>query len=414
MSLATLFGTTLLAQAALCHGTVEPCTLEGVVERTVVPRDAQGVAYDLSVVTGINLGPDGKLYVLQPQDFSLLAVGDDGVGLRIGRRGEGPGEFQGPAGFGWVGDSLWVADARAGRVAVFGPDGEHLDTRVIPVHLHDSYAVGSVGALSSTGHILVTTRVMAVGPVGEDDGTLPILRVNVNGNATDTVASARLHNFSMTMLADPERGLAVTGRQPFRDNDLLAIRRTVDEPVIYVIDRSGNGPRADGMGRVRVRKITETGRFLAEEEVPVPAIRIEDSDVDLVIERLVGGMSTSFGGGAGRARTMRRRVREALYSPEYWPGVDRAVIDDEGRRWLRRWGTEGPGERWILLDGDAKILANVAMPADFEFHTAKGGRIWGVQLDDFDLPTITELALRESAADSDPASPEPALQASSS
>lgn len=397
MSPVTLFGTVLLAQAALCHETVEPCTLNGVVERTVVPRDARGTAYDLSVVTGMSVGPDGRLYVLQPQDYSLLAVGDEGMGFKIGPRGEGPGEFQGPAGFGWVGDSLWIADARLGRVAIFGPDGEHVDTRIIPVRLHDSYAVGSVGALSSTGHILLTTRVMAVGPGGEDDGTLPILRVNLSGNATDTVASTRLHNFTMAMLVDPERGLTITGRQPFRDNDLLAIRRTVGEPVIYVIDRSRNGPRADGMGRVQVRKIAETGRLLAEEEVPIPAIRINDVDVDLVIERLVGGMSTSFGGGGGAARTMRRRVREALYIPEYWPGVNRAVVDDDGRIWLRRWGTEGPGERWILLDGDAKLLANVAMLVGFEFHTAKGGRIWGVRLDDFDVPTITVLSLRESS-----------------
>ncbi len=70
---------------------------------------------------------DGRLIVVDGLDAQLPVFNRVGVRVStIGRRGQGPGEFQSPL---WVGvcaaDSLYVWDERAGTVSVVGADGRY-------------------------------------------------------------------------------------------------------------------------------------------------------------------------------------------------------------------------------------------------------------------------------------------------
>jgi hypothetical protein len=71
----------------------------------------------------------GDVYLGDFRNQRILVFDSRGrYGRALGRKGEGPGEFQGLGRFGWLGDTLWVTDQRLGRVTFFGPDGRVLRT----------------------------------------------------------------------------------------------------------------------------------------------------------------------------------------------------------------------------------------------------------------------------------------------
>lgn len=75
-------------------------------------------------VTDVELSPTGRIYVADDLGWNVLVFDRSGRLLRrLGRRGQGPGEFERP----WYlavdrYDSLFVWDAALGRISVFGPD----------------------------------------------------------------------------------------------------------------------------------------------------------------------------------------------------------------------------------------------------------------------------------------------------
>lgn len=80
----------------------------------------------------VAVGPDGRFYVLSvPATFVQLFAPDGRYLGRIGRDGEGPGEFRWPHSLHVDGDGrLRVVDAALLRISVFTPDGEF--ERAIP------------------------------------------------------------------------------------------------------------------------------------------------------------------------------------------------------------------------------------------------------------------------------------------
>src|SRR5688572_9035216 len=68
--------------------------------------------YALTWMQGIALGADGSFYSLHYPEKMVRAFGPDGkLRAKFGRSGKGPGEFDNPAGIGWLGDSLYVWDS---------------------------------------------------------------------------------------------------------------------------------------------------------------------------------------------------------------------------------------------------------------------------------------------------------------
>lgn len=69
----------------------------------------------------------GRIFVADAQDHDVKVFADDGTLLqRIGRRGEGEGEFNGPTYLAWTGDHLLVTDTLNSRVQVFDAQGSYL------------------------------------------------------------------------------------------------------------------------------------------------------------------------------------------------------------------------------------------------------------------------------------------------
>jgi hypothetical protein len=84
--------------------------------------------YTFGRISAIDTGPDGTLYVLDPQGPHLRMYSPDGTYLgAIGREGEGPGELKQPdSGLALLGDGrILVRDPGNARITVFGPEGEY-------------------------------------------------------------------------------------------------------------------------------------------------------------------------------------------------------------------------------------------------------------------------------------------------
>ena len=94
------------------------------------------------------------IYISDMQNAEVLACSKDGkLHFRIGRRGQGPGEFQRPECVIWSNGHLYVSDTRMNRISIFMSDGTYEKTIRIQGVPKDMEVIGSrlfVGVMSPT------------------------------------------------------------------------------------------------------------------------------------------------------------------------------------------------------------------------------------------------------------------------
>lgn len=103
-------------------------------------------------IAGLELGPDGSVYVLERQAKEVRAFAPDGRFVRaIGRQGSGPGEFRDPIAIRLdPSGRLWVVDPGNSRYTVFGQDGELVATHLRPIA---GYAMPWPGQIDRDGRL---------------------------------------------------------------------------------------------------------------------------------------------------------------------------------------------------------------------------------------------------------------------
>lgn len=101
------------------------------VEELRIGTESGGPDYALSRVTSVRIDGDGSIYVSQPQENLIRVFDSEGRFVRrIGRSGEGPGEFRQMGGSRWIGeDTLVVIDHRLHRVSYWTSPG-FMDTKI--------------------------------------------------------------------------------------------------------------------------------------------------------------------------------------------------------------------------------------------------------------------------------------------
>lgn len=111
--------------------------------------DASGTTHTLSdgvmLTNGLGVSPDGRRLYHSDSRAAHVRVYDvrDGGGLSAPRTFADLGEGHTPDGLKVASDgSVWVADARAGRVAVFEPDGAHRGDVSVPLPMVTSLCFG--------------------------------------------------------------------------------------------------------------------------------------------------------------------------------------------------------------------------------------------------------------------------------
>jgi hypothetical protein len=144
----------------------------------------------------LEVGPEGNIYSLHENEGVIRRWSPAGEPLEIiGRRGEGPGEFQMPRYLGWHGDSLWVSDASLSyRISFFDDGGRYLGalTPAIDLGSVEQHALGVFPARPRglLGDGTIHGETMPAAPVA--DGAiirLDHVRMRPDGTTIDTVLS---------------------------------------------------------------------------------------------------------------------------------------------------------------------------------------------------------------------------------
>ena len=148
------------------------------------------ISDDILVTNGLGLSPDGRLLYhcdARRELVRVYHVADDGtVGHWRAFAAMGPGSI--PDGLKVAADgSVWIADARGGRVAVFGADGRHRRDIAVPRRMVTSLCFGG----ADMRDLYVVTG--SWGAASERTGTVYRLRSDVAGLALPV---ARVHRFA--------------------------------------------------------------------------------------------------------------------------------------------------------------------------------------------------------------------------
>ncbi len=340
--------------------------------------------YQLSVISQV-VAHGGAIYLAQRGGEEIRVFGTDGTARpAIGRLGAGPGEFQALEAIGFLGDSLWTIDNDLRRISFFDASGALLAT--VPFE--------PVPDAIGTGVMIFFPYPKAVAPnggllgFGGTSGTLvadgkvtaqPLLHMSRAGRDVDTLGWASVKNDDLILRS--ERSMSFHP-QPFTDAPL-----TVYAPLaqrVFVVERPS---AVEGTpSNVRITALATTGDTAWSVRVPYAPSPLDPSIVDSVRSRLTKGL-------AGRYPP--DEVDRKLYAPAFRTPITDAIAGDDGTLWLR-WDDVTSAGRYTVLDRDGRVRSEVNASSRTQVKWANGDVVWGVELDENDVPTVVRYRVSSS------------------
>lgn len=347
--------------------------------------DAEGPGA-LSSVFAVVETPDGGVVVTEPQFGRVVAFASDGTfSAIVAERGEGPGEVGIPGAVFVLGDTLVVSDFQRAALHLFGPDFTFIDQVAFRIATAGSsfggrptypFADGSVG--------VVAPATPASAPGGGEPHDL-WLRADRQGVVVDT----------LLVIPAVGRSLQVEhmGRPLFRESpvDATALANGApDGSGLVVVHRPLAA--APGPATLTVLRLGPSGDTLALAEVPYEAQAFTPAHRDSVAERLARG-APGVDPEAGDPR-LAQAIREAIPAAPTWPGVDEVALGADGSVWLR--ARRGLAEQavWWVLDAELRPTGRVELPVDARMVQVGLERIWTVELDSRDVPSVVRRRVR--------------------
>jgi len=88
-------------------------------------------------------------------------------------------------------------------------------------------------------------------------------------------------------------------------------------------------------------------------------------------------------------------LEAALARPPHWPSAVSVQITDDGHVWLAVGSHPSQtDQRWVVIAPDGTPAYSVNLPVGFRLYTVRGGRVWGVGTDEFDVPYVQRFGVR--------------------
>lgn len=362
----------------------------GEAQQSSVVRVAGGVESPELQLTSIvdMLVTENRILVLDVDQQVRVLTLEGRLLHRFGGEGDGPGEFRQAVRLGMLGDSIWVVDSRNGRVSFFDRMGDLIRTSTIRSPQQSELLLPGLphGLLADGGFISLPQypiRAILQAPRVE----IPLLLVR-EGRA-DTL-----------MLRRPDRlwwqiplgwdltgqGPEMTAPYPFRpknDFDVSTGGRVVAWFSIA----------ADGTVTVSVLDTSE-GRTVS---FPVPGARVPLGDdtidqvvqerTDLIVESLPPALAA-----IPRARVA-ESARRALQVPSFLPPVTGIRAESSGAAvWIRKEDRGGAYVTWERFNRQGVAERSLEVPDGIEVFDVESGALWGIQLDEFDVPVVVRVS----------------------
>lgn len=346
--------------------------------------------YAFGPIVDLVPGPDGLLYTMHWGEGTIRRWYRDGTPAgSIGRKGEGPGEFETPLGMGFFGDSLWVWDMDAYRVSYFDLDGEFVGSVSPKVELG-----GMDGSPPRPDRPLRDGTFIGAAPAWSDGiarGTLtetPYVHMDADGNRLARIWTLPHEPRDVFAILDEDGFGGSYSNQPFGD-DVWA--STGDSGMLVLERRAWTGT---GEPTVKVTKIgldadTLFTAAIRYDPVPLPSERYDSA---------VAAEMDQWRDGSGTLTADEADIREAMYRPEYLPAVRGFMHASDGTIWLRRFDPveSVAGDRmteWWVLDAEGAPLARALTPLSVPMMVVAGDTVWGIEADELGVQYIVRYRL---------------------
>ena len=385
VAIALLASSPAVAQQAL------PTIATHAVEQWTVERDLVigEPEVSLTTVTDLLIGPDGSIYVVQPDEQRIrqfAAVGEPR--LSIGRRGRGPGEFQRPQYAVWRADTLVVTDRALGRLTAFTAQGA----------VHYTLSTLSGAAVRRLPRALLANGLMlAEQSVGSDDDlvdgvvtTRPLLLIDHEGSTVDTLAvlSFGAHVQARVVITVDGEPTYSYFTHPFPDGDAYDV--DPDGRAVVVVSQVAGD---ESNPRFSVVRLSPSGWNEWSRSFSYTPQRVSAMTRDTL-----GALATKFTQHpAFRERVPRgqieRSLRRDIHVPSFLAPASDVVAGRDGSVWIRR-EPVSQDALWMVLDHRGTHIANARMPFGFRPYQADKDHVWGIELGEMDEPHVVRYRLR--------------------
>jgi hypothetical protein len=300
------------------------------------------------------IAPDGNSLVFDYRTREIKVYDPAGKYLRrVGRGGQGPGEYRRVGTMGYLGDTLWITDPELRRITLFPPrSGE---PKTFPLR----YEPTATGTLMGTmpqgmlrGGLVVAQGVLSPGrPASTPAVESPVVLMRRNGTFADTAAMPTIHasrDISFRVIDRQGRQVTWGGGQPFRSEHFLGAR-TDGRGFVLV---SPAATARSGAAAFQVQTFDSLGRETRSRSYSYEPVRVSDRIRDSVINGI------GIRSGVDSTAAVRRQIELA----DLVPTVTNLRVGSDGSVWLRRERLVNDGLLWTVIDPSGALVARVMMP----------------------------------------------------
>lgn len=377
--------------------------------------DVDDLDLGFSMVSGVDVDRDGNVYVMEALVPEIRVFTSDGDLLRrLGRRGEGPGEFKGPPRFGVVGDTVWALTMGPDRITLFGRDGTLLSAKrseSVVVPLPGSYGYVVPWTMRPDGKFVSHLARLAMRrddpPTGvqpTDSIPVPFVLFEPTGEIADTIGWAG---------RPPPRMWSPHGQTSYRPHtiEIGGGRQFVPQPPVttpswlplpdgYVLVESPLA-ETDDNGAFTVTRFGLAGDTVYTRTLHYLPVRYSSDDLDSIAARAARGEA---GGGVpynqygdpvpANWEAIANRLRLEMDFPDFKPAIEYPWIAQDESVWLRVSGGDESTGRWIVLDPQGRPRGTLDLLPDLRILWSRGDAFWAVEPDATDVPWVVRYHIR--------------------
>lgn len=329
-------------------------------------------------VRGLVPRPGGGVYVANAGSYEVLAVDQNGsVEWSIGRRGDGPAEFQSVGRLQpWRGDTLIAIDQARSTAAFWTASGSHIQTKAAPIAnpepvsqprlvSGDTYSWSQpwlFGVDTNNRFVLQgPERVVLEGTAGRREIRVPIMVVDADGVATTLV---ELHGGWVYEPGTPA-ALPIAGYAPLSSPLAVAVH---PDGLVWARGDRNEIVQFDHDGQV-------TRVFTVRQQLQEVTSSLRRSYLE------TSGYRTWY------------PVNEDIPFPDTVPAFDRVFVAEGLAIWARRFSWGNAQEDWVYFTDAPAAVSRVRFPERVRIMTATADAAYGVWRDELDVEHLVRFRL---------------------
>lgn len=348
-------------------------TVDSVPDVVIGSGNVEG--HQLYRVQGVRGFEDGRILVVDGGSRQLRFFNAQGrLTSRVGRKGEGPGEFEDPILVPLIGsDSLLVWDRYLQRFQYFSEDAQSNRTLL----LTDRWPAGGRPPHGAVGRMMLVDE-------WEIDWFVPASQqvqgpkdTGVNLMWYDPVSGSRVPIASHTVTRDFH--FLRPGRPPILDHIPFTIFPAA------AVTASG-GFITDGIV-FEIREYGLSGALKRLLRVDLPGRPVSEAVTEAWLDSELSSRNARTG--------LLEEVLRSMPVPDTLPAFESLLTDEMGNLWAQiyEWDLHKP-KRWVVFDGEGVALGTIETPSGLQVEWVGRDAILGVWKDEFDVEYVRRHSLK--------------------